>query len=157
VHEGGIRTQFVVHWPKRIKPGTASNALSAHIDVMPSLLAACEAEPPADVAFDGRNMLPWWIGQDKTPADRTIFIQSHRGDVPVRYHHFAARNQRWKLVHPSGFGRESFDGEPRFELFDQIWLSEALAEHHEGSFIDRRTRHGGDGTDHDPAWVVLDL
>ncbi|MFH8368368.1 hypothetical protein [Streptomyces sp. NPDC018031] len=28
---------------------------------------------------------------------------------------------------------------------------------HLGSHIDRRTRHGGDGSDHDPAWVVLDL
>ncbi|MDA1276674.1 MAG: arylsulfatase, partial [Verrucomicrobia bacterium] len=36
---------------------------------------------------------------------KTIFIQTHRGNVPVRYHHFAVRNQRWKLVHPTGFGR----------------------------------------------------
>jgi len=23
--------------------------------------------------------------------------------------------------------------------------------------IDRRTKHGGDGSDHDPAWIKLDL
>ncbi|MHC4325271.1 MAG: arylsulfatase, partial [Planctomycetota bacterium] len=50
--------------------------------------------------------------------DRTIYIQSHRGDKPVLYHHFAARNQRWKLLHGSGFGRENFAGEPKFELYD---------------------------------------
>jgi exonuclease III len=45
----------------------------------------------------------------------------------------------------------------RYELFDQIWLSPALASKQSGAWIDRRTKHGGDGSDHDPAWVVLDL
>ena len=49
-------------------------------------------------------------------------------------------------------------GQPaRYELFDQIWLSPALAARQTGAFIDRRTRHGGDGSDHDPAWVTLTL
>ncbi|MGW1953325.1 endonuclease/exonuclease/phosphatase family protein [Streptomyces sp. NPDC001920] len=45
----------------------------------------------------------------------------------------------------------------KYELFDQIWLSKSLTTRHKSSHIDRRTRHGGDGSDHDPAWVVLDL
>jgi exonuclease III len=44
-----------------------------------------------------------------------------------------------------------------YELFDQIWLSPALAAKQTDAAIDRRTRHGGDGSDHDPAWVALDL
>ncbi|WP_160159290.1 endonuclease/exonuclease/phosphatase family protein [Streptomyces sp. SLBN-118] len=49
-------------------------------------------------------------------------------------------------------------GQPaKYELFDQIWLSKSLTTRHKGSHIDRRTRHSGDGSDHDPAWVVLDL
>jgi hypothetical protein len=49
-------------------------------------------------------------------------------------------------------------GQPaRYELFDQIWLSPALAARQTGAFIDRRTRHGGDGSDHDPSWVTLTL
>jgi hypothetical protein len=45
----------------------------------------------------------------------------------------------------------------RYELFDQIWLSPSLASKQSGAWIDRRTKHGGDGSDHDPAWVVLDI
>lgn len=45
----------------------------------------------------------------------------------------------------------------RYELFDQIWLSPSLAGRQTGAFIERRTRHGGDGSDHDPAWVLLDV
>ncbi|MFF4287513.1 endonuclease/exonuclease/phosphatase family protein [Streptomyces sp. NPDC001633] len=45
----------------------------------------------------------------------------------------------------------------QYELFDQIWLSRSLTSQHKSSHIDRRTRHGGDGSDHDPAWVVLNF
>jgi endonuclease/exonuclease/phosphatase family metal-dependent hydrolase len=44
-----------------------------------------------------------------------------------------------------------------YELYDQIWLSSALAGKQIGAFIDRRTKHGGDGSDHDPAWVVVEV
>lgn len=43
------------------------------------------------------------------------------------------------------------------ELYDQIWLSSALTDNQTGAWIDRRTKHSGNGSDHDPAWVVLDL
>jgi endonuclease/exonuclease/phosphatase family metal-dependent hydrolase len=46
---------------------------------------------------------------------------------------------------------------PLYALYDQIWLSDALAPRRVSAHIDRRTKHGGDGSDHDPAWVVLDL
>jgi exonuclease III len=46
---------------------------------------------------------------------------------------------------------------PEYRLFDQIWLSPALASRFSNPTIDRRTKHGGDGSDHDPAWVDLDL
>lgn len=46
---------------------------------------------------------------------------------------------------------------PEFKLLDQIWLSQALQDKFVSSHIDRRTKHGGDGSDHDPAWIKLDL
>lgn len=46
---------------------------------------------------------------------------------------------------------------PRYELFDHIWVSQALSTHFLDPTIDRRTKHGGDGSDHDPAWIDLDL
>lgn len=44
-----------------------------------------------------------------------------------------------------------------YGLFDQIWLSPGLRDAPAGAWIDRRTKHGGDGSDHDPAWVRLRL
>jgi endonuclease/exonuclease/phosphatase family metal-dependent hydrolase len=46
---------------------------------------------------------------------------------------------------------------PEHKLFDQIWLSPALAPAFRIGWIDRRTKHGGDGSDHDPAWVEMEL
>lgn len=49
-------------------------------------------------------------------------------------------------------------GQPaEYKLYDQIWLSQSLQPKQTGAFIERRTKHGGDGSDHDPAWIELDL
>lgn len=49
-------------------------------------------------------------------------------------------------------------GKPRaFDLIDQIWLSPALAPKLNGAFIGRRRKLARDGTDHDPAWITLDV
>jgi endonuclease/exonuclease/phosphatase family metal-dependent hydrolase len=44
-----------------------------------------------------------------------------------------------------------------YQLLDQIWLSPALAAKLTGAGIGRRTRLTGDGSDHDPTWIDLDL
>jgi len=41
------------------------------------------------------------------------------------------------------------------ELFDQIWISPAFANNLDRAWIDRRTKHSGNGSDHDPAWIEL--
>ena len=46
---------------------------------------------------------------------------------------------------------------PEYKLFDHIWVSQALANRFANPTIDRRTKHGGDGSDHDPAWIELEL
>ena len=48
-------------------------------------------------------------------------------------------------------------GLPEYHLFDQIWVSKKLGPRLQGAHIDRRRIHGGDGSDHDPAWVELDV
>jgi arylsulfatase/arylsulfatase A len=118
VHEGGVRSPFFVHWPARLEAGHTSDRIAAHIDVAPTVLDAAGVAVPEGVSLDGRSLLPLLTGEPGAWPDREIVIQAHRGDVPVRYHHFMLRNQRYKLVHPSGFGEEGFEGEPVFELYD---------------------------------------
>lgn len=49
-------------------------------------------------------------------------------------------------------------GQPaEYSLFDQIWLSAALAARQMDAAIDRRTKLSGDGSDHDMAWIELEV
>ena len=118
VYEGGIRSPFFVHWPERLNAGTSSDRIAAHIDVLPTILDACDVPVPTGLRLDGRSILPLLEGQEVPWPDRTIHIQAHRGDRPFKFHNFAARSQKWKFLHASGFGRERFEGAPALELYD---------------------------------------
>lgn len=49
-------------------------------------------------------------------------------------------------------------GQPaRYELFDQIWMSPALAARQTAAWINRRANLTGEGSDHDPAWIEVDV
>ena len=58
---------------------------------------------------------------------------------------------RWTSTHKEARKPRTYD------LIDQIWLSPALADRHDGAWIGRRRTLERDGTDHDPAWVRLRL
>jgi endonuclease/exonuclease/phosphatase family metal-dependent hydrolase len=49
-------------------------------------------------------------------------------------------------------------GQPaEYELYDHIWVSNALSTRITGAWIHRRKNLTGDGSDHDPAWIELQL
>lgn len=118
VYEGGVRSPFWMRWPNEIEAGAESAEVAAHIDVMPTILDACGVDAPEGVRLDGQSFLSLLRGDQVEWPERPLVIQTHRGDVPVRYHHFMLREGDWKLVHPSGFGRENFEGAPQFELYN---------------------------------------
>jgi endonuclease/exonuclease/phosphatase family metal-dependent hydrolase len=61
---------------------------------------------------------------------------------------------------PSVLWTERFkpSGKPaEHNLFDQVWVSPSLGSRLVDATIDRRTTLGGDGSDHDPSWITLQL
>ena len=46
---------------------------------------------------------------------------------------------------------------PEYQLFDHLWVSQALDGRWLEPMIDRRTKLSGNGSDHDPAWIELDV
>lgn len=118
VHEGSVRSPLWLHWPVRFEPGATRDELTANIDVMPTILEACQVEPPEDVRLDGRSFLSLLDGEEPCWPERVIATQWHRGDAPIRYHHFMIRDSRWKLLNDSKAFEEKYDGEPEFELYD---------------------------------------
>lgn len=138
VWEGGVRSPLWVRWPARIAPGERWGTPVAHVDLLPTVLAACGVAPPDDLALDGVDLLARLTGEDPgddlPPADRPVVIQAHRGDAPVYGHNAMIRQRRWKLVHPSGFGAPDDPADPPtwqlYDLYnDPYELSDVAAEH----------------------------
>ncbi|WP_152286611.1 arylsulfatase [Flavicella marina] len=103
VYDCGIRVPFYVSWPNKIKKGQTSKTMGAIIDVMPTLLDACQIETPKEIQLDGTSLLPLWENKVTTLDDRIFFTQMHYGPTPFKYMHFAARSQKYKLVSPHNF------------------------------------------------------
>lgn len=118
VDDGGIRSPLLFHWPAKVKAGATSNAMCAHIDLLPTILDACEVDVPVDSKLDGRSFLQL-LTQDETEwPTRQLVFQTHRGNQPQLFHHFAIHEDPWKLVHPSGFGKETIDRPINLELYN---------------------------------------
>ncbi len=61
LREGGIRMPFIVQWPGIIKPGIATDHISATIDIMPTF---CQlVQQPVPPKTDGISLLPTLLGQ----------------------------------------------------------------------------------------------
>jgi len=98
VHEGGIASPFIAHWPAGIeKPGRIVGRQFFHlIDVMPTLCEAAGAEYPQTyrgrkiTPAQGVSMLPWITGGAVEAQPRTLYWQHEN--------HAAIRSGNWKLV-----------------------------------------------------------
>jgi arylsulfatase A-like enzyme len=101
-YEGGIRTPFVVCWPKHFQGGRKLDQPVISLDILPTALAAAGAEGPDPGFFDGRNLLPLLTGAT-TGGHETLFW-SEGGQSGE----WAVRSGNWKLV-AHGNTRELFD------------------------------------------------
>lgn len=101
VYENGIRAPFFIKWPAVIPQGIKFTNLAAHIDVMPTLLEACNVPVPKGLKLDGLSLMPLLSAKVKNLPEREIFIQGHAGSEPFKYFHFTVRGQRYKLISPT--------------------------------------------------------
>jgi arylsulfatase len=115
VHEGGISTPLIVHWPAG---GIGSRIVHAPFqltDVVPTVLEATGVPYPA--AYEGRDVLPL-EGRSMLSA-----LRGGRGEAGTLYwEHIgntAVRRGRWKLVREHGLPWELYDIDvDRAELTD---------------------------------------
>jgi len=127
VYEGGIRVPFFIRLPGVFEAGKKIGFVAAHIDILPTLLDICDVKKSEDVSIDGVSLLPLLVIENVELPNRTLYFQWHRGDEPQLYRSFAARSQRYKLVHPVGAGTQSSGSylekilaNPELELYDMV-------------------------------------
>ncbi len=118
-YEGGWRVPCAIRWPGVIKPGTVSNEIFSHTDMLPTL-AAVAGEPDIveklkkgykagsktfKVHIDGYNLLPFLKGEVKENPRKAFLYWSDDGDLmALRYEqleshvHGAARHGLERLA-----------------------------------------------------------
>jgi arylsulfatase A len=100
VYDNGLRVPFFIRWPGGLQGGRKINTMAAHIDLLPTLLDACDVDRPAGVKIDGMSLMPLLRDEPVDWPNRVLFFQWHNGPIPFQYVHFAARTQRYKLIQP---------------------------------------------------------
>lgn len=107
-YDGGHRVPFFLNWPAAgLSEGRDIGTLSAHIDVLPTLIELCGLKSPHDYAFDGRSLAPLIFELPVAWPDRTIVTDSQRVYSPIKWRKSATMTQRWRLIN----GEELYDME----------------------------------------------
>ncbi|MEC8558405.1 MAG: sulfatase [Planctomycetota bacterium] len=73
LHDSGMKTALVAHWPNGIKDPGASNSLVSIIDLAPTILAAAEVSRPS--TFQGVGLQP--VFQDRSALVRRFAFSEH--------------------------------------------------------------------------------
>jgi arylsulfatase A-like enzyme len=103
-YDGGHRVPCFWRWPAGLKGGRDVGRLTAHIDVLPTLIDLCGLQKPEGVSLDGASLRPLLAGDGKWP-ERTLFVHSQRIDHPEKGRKCAVMTDRWRLVN----GEELYD------------------------------------------------
>ncbi len=113
-YEGGHRVPFFLHWPKGgYNTGRSVDRLTAHIDVLPTLLAMTGVKRRSGPALHGRSLVP--LVQNRKWAGRTIVTDSQREENLMKWRQAAVMTDEWRLVSPGAGGG---DEPEKLELFD---------------------------------------
>jgi arylsulfatase A-like enzyme len=105
--EGGHRVPFLARWPAKIKPGSESSALIAHLDMPATFAALTGVGLPAGACRDSINVLPALLGE--SDKGRSEFI-AHNGGTKGP---LMIRQGQWKFIQPGGgnYGAPAKPGE----------------------------------------------
>jgi arylsulfatase A-like enzyme len=103
--EGGYRVPCAIRWPGVIKPGTISNEIYSHMDMIPTLMAAVGVPDAKEqllkgmavggktfkVHLDGYNITDSLAGSGPNPRHEFLYFNDDGSLVGLRY-------DQWKLV-----------------------------------------------------------
>ncbi|CAG7598807.1 Arylsulfatase [Paenibacillus solanacearum] len=106
VHQGGIATPFIVHWPAGLKEKGVLRKTPAQLtDMMPTVLEASGSSYPetfkgrAIIPSEGRSMIPIFQSDQ---SDKSYLFWEHEGNCGVRHN-------QWKLVKFEKYAWELYD------------------------------------------------
>jgi arylsulfatase A len=96
--EGGHRIPFIARWPGNIEPGSVSNDLICHVDMLATFAALTGGRLAGADGPDSFNVLPALVGKPGTS------IRDHVVLAPNRKENLALRDGRWLYIGAQGGG-----------------------------------------------------
>ena len=132
-YDGGHRVPFFLHWPAGgFNRENKVETITAHVDVVPTLIDLAGIKAPAEVKFDGVSIRPL-IESSQRPnnwPDRILVTDSQRVKDPIKWRKSAVMTNEWRLV-----SNEGKKAGPTHELYaikkDPKQQSNVIADHPE--------------------------
>ena len=90
LYEGGIRAPFIARWPGKIAPGTKSDLITSHVDLMETAAELAGTKAPKN---DGLSILPTLFGRPQTKTHEWMYWEIYEGPAPFQQ---AVRLGNWK-------------------------------------------------------------
>jgi len=97
MHEGGVRVPLFIRWHGHIKGSTSITQLSAHIDLLPTLVELCGIKMIETLPLDGVSLVPLINRKAKDWKERIIF-HARCSDSKVKKFPGALRTKHWRAV-----------------------------------------------------------
>lgn len=105
-YEGGHRVPCLIRWPGGgLEGGRDVGGLTAHFDLLPTLMDLCGVAAPGGVRFDGISLAAALRGERRVP-DRTLVAELQLvAGLPEKWRRTAVMSGPWRLVN----GEELYD------------------------------------------------
>lgn len=106
-YEGGHRVACFIRWPGALEGGKSVEALTAHLDWLPTFVEFCDLKAPENLSFDGKSIVRLLQDDAKDWGERSLFVNRqadqlemwHPGvDPKAKYPSRTVLTERWRLV-----------------------------------------------------------
>ncbi len=109
-YDGGHRVPLFIRWPAGgLIGGRDVEPITAHVDMLPTLIDLAGIAPPRGVKFDGRSIRQLLEGgaspTEGSWPDRILVTDSQRVMEPIKWRRSAVMTSRWRLID----GEELYD------------------------------------------------
>ncbi|MDB4798954.1 sulfatase [Verrucomicrobia bacterium] len=125
LYDGGIRTPWIVKWPKGIKGGQESKSLVSAVDIAPTFLDLAGVSPVA--TFAGMSFAPV-LGDPRVSVRDYVFAEDHWHDYED--HGRSIGTQRYKLIRNDYF---DLAATPSADAGRSLTWQSMLKQHGEGA------------------------
>ena len=107
-HEGGVRVPLFIRYPSKIKPNSVVKPITAHIDLLPTIMELCGISEYITKPLDGRSLVPLISGKEAPWPSRMLFtawggttFRERYPSIPIvalNQSKKAVRTDRWRAV-----------------------------------------------------------